>query len=244
MKVTYDLHIHSCLSPCGDEEMTPHNIVNMAKLIGLDMIALTDHNSCKNCPALLHVAQQAGLVAVPGMELCTAEEIHVVCLFPRLEAAMAFDARVETTLPSIQNRPDIFGTQTVMDENDDPVSDYPVMLTTGSSLGVDEVAALVRQYGGAAFPAHIDRPSFSLTASLGTVPELGFRAHEISRRGDMVTLTAHYPVLQSGPLLRNSDAHMLAHIQDPGPWLELSACTPQALIDALNGKTDCVWGWA
>ena len=244
MKITYDLHMHSCLSPCGDEDMTPHNIVNMAKLSGLDIIALTDHNSCKNCPALLRVAQRAGLVAVPGMELCTAEEIHVVCLFPDLEAAMAFDAMVETTLPPIGNRPDIFGSQTIMDENDNPVSDYPVMLTTGSSLGVDEVAALVRQYGGAAFPAHIDRPSFSLTASLGTVPELGFCAHEISRLGDADVLTAHYPVLQGGPLLRNSDAHMLAHIQDPGPWLELPECTPQALIDALNVKTNDAWGWA
>ena len=105
MKVRYDLHIHSCLSPCGDRDMTPNNIVNMALLAGLDMIALTDHNSCKNCPAFLRVAEQAGLVALPGMELCTAEECHVVCLFPTLDAAMAFDAMVETTLPPEENRP-------------------------------------------------------------------------------------------------------------------------------------------
>lgn len=242
MKVPYDLHIHSCLSPCGDDDMTPNNIVNMALLAGLRVIALTDHNSCKNCPALLRVAQRAGLVAVPGMELCTAEEIHVVCLFPTLEAAMAFDAMVEQTLPPIRNNPDVFGLQTVMDDEDNPVGQFPLLLTTGSSIGIDEAAALVKRYGGAAFPAHIDRPAFSLTASLGTVPDVGFYAHEITVRGDVPQLVAQYPVLDGVPLLRNSDAHMLAHIQEAGPWLDLPAVTPEALIAALNGETSCTWG--
>ena len=105
MRLSYDLHIHSCLSPCGDADMTPNNIVHMALLAGFDMIALTDHNTCGNCPAVLTVAREAGLIAVPGMELCTAEEAHVVCLFPELEAAMAFDAAVAPTLPPVRNLP-------------------------------------------------------------------------------------------------------------------------------------------
>lgn len=90
MKLYYDLHLHSCLSPCGDNDMTPYNLVHMAALQGMQMIALTDHNSCLNCPAAMEVGMQTGLLVIPGMELCTAEEAHVVCLFPALEPAMFF----------------------------------------------------------------------------------------------------------------------------------------------------------
>ena len=90
MRVYYDLHIHSCLSPCGDNDMTPNNIVNMSLLNGMDMIALTDHNSCKNCRAAVRAGEEAGVTVVPGMELTTSEEAHVVCLFPTVEQAEAF----------------------------------------------------------------------------------------------------------------------------------------------------------
>ena len=118
MKLSYDLHIHSCLSPCGDNDMTPNNIVNMAILNGLVVIALTDHNSCKNCPAFLEAAQRSGILAIPGMELCTSEEIHVVCLFPELRQAMAFDREVYQYVPPIQNDPRIFGEQLILDGED------------------------------------------------------------------------------------------------------------------------------
>ena len=92
--LSYDLHIHSCLSPCGDDDMTPGNIVGMAAIKGLDVIAVTDHNSCKNCPAVLKLAQEYGVMAIPGMEINTSEEVHAVCLFPELSQAMDFDAYV------------------------------------------------------------------------------------------------------------------------------------------------------
>lgn len=152
MRLSYDLHIHSCLSPCGDADMTPNNIVHMALLAGFDMIALTDHNTCGNCPALLTVAREAGLTAVPGMELCTAEEAHVVCLFPELEAAMAFDAAVAPTLPPVRNRPDIFGEQLMMDAGDEIVGRRDILLTTASSISVEEVLPLARSFGGPPFP--------------------------------------------------------------------------------------------
>ncbi|MDI9489318.1 MAG: PHP domain-containing protein, partial [Bacillota bacterium] len=94
LKLSYDLHIHSCLSPCSDEDMTPANIVNMAKLLGLDVIAVTDHNSCRNCPAVYNYAQKNNILVIPGMELCTMEEVHVLCFFEELENAMAFDKYV------------------------------------------------------------------------------------------------------------------------------------------------------
>ena len=90
----YDLHLHSCLSPCGDDDMTPSNIVGMSLLKGLEVIAVTDHNSCKNCPAVMDAAQEYGILAVPGMEINTSEEVHAVCLFEELKAAMEFNAYI------------------------------------------------------------------------------------------------------------------------------------------------------
>ena len=94
MKFAYDFHIHSCLSPCGDDDMTPQNIANMAKIMGYDIIALTDHNTCLNCPALMKVGEEIGLTVIPGMELCTSEEVHIVCLFPSLDDALRFSEHV------------------------------------------------------------------------------------------------------------------------------------------------------
>ena len=113
LSLTYDLHLHSCLSPCGDEEMTPANIAGMAAVLGLDVIALTDHNSSKNCPALMAAAREYGVLAIPGMELTTAEEIHAVCLFARLEAALDFDQYVYQRLVPFPNKEEIFGRQLI-----------------------------------------------------------------------------------------------------------------------------------
>lgn len=213
--------------------MTPNNIANMAVLAGLDIIALTDHNSCKNCPALNDAAIRAGIAFVPGMELCTAEECHVICLFSTLKAAMEFDEFVERSLPPIQNHVEIFGEQLIMNNMDYVTASYPYMLASATSISIDNVAALVRQYGGVAIPAHIDRPSFSVTANLGTVPDFGFCVFEsVSRNVD--ELVSKYPILEKHPLLFNSDAHMLSQIQDKGPWIEVEKCDAESFIAALE----------
>lgn len=242
MRIWYDFHIHSCLSPCGDTDMTPNNIVNMALLAGLNAIALTDHNTCANCPATARVAKEAGLTFLPGMELCTTEEIHVVCLFPTVEAALAFEEHVAPTLPPLKNRPDIFGEQIICDAEDTPIGHKDILLTTASGISVDDAAALVRSFGGVAYPAHVDRPSYSITAALGDIPPLGFTAFEITDKGDVAALKAAYPVLEGCPLLLDSDAHDLTNIHDAGPWLELSDNTPSAILAALGGTTPCDWG--
>ena len=118
MKLYYDLHLHSCLSPCGDNDMTPYNLVNMAKIFGYDIIALTDHNSCKNCESAMKIGERIGITVVPGMELCTSEEIHNVCLFPALHTAMEFSDYIYSTLPPVKNKEKIFGEQLVMDCED------------------------------------------------------------------------------------------------------------------------------
>ena len=171
MKLYYDLHLHSCLSPCGDNEMTPFNLVNTMKVFGYDLIALTDHNSCRNCRAAMKAGKAAGITVVPGMELCTSEEIHVVCLFPDADSAEAFGALVRDNIPPVKNRPEIFGDQLVMDSADTVLDKEPLLLNTASFFSIDEVPDLVAQYGGACFPAHIDRHSYSILSALGDFSE-------------------------------------------------------------------------
>lgn len=242
MRVYYDLHIHSALSPCGDDDMTPNNIVNMAKLSGLTMIAVTDHNSCLNCPAAVNVGRQIGVMVVPGMELCTAEDIHVVCLFPDLEASAGFSDYVHQRIPPLPADDDVFGRQLIMDEEDNIIGTEPLLLVTAADIGVDQVHDLVASLGGACFPAHIDKSAYSILASLGAIPpEVGFTAAEVSIKGDVEALREKHPILQSMPLLLNSDAHMLDQLRDAGPWLELPECTPKALIDGINRLFPMEW---
>ena len=124
----YDLHIHSCLSPCADDDMTPNNIAGMAALKGLQILALTDHNSCKNCPAFFEACRRQGIIPIAGMELTTAEDIHLVCLFETLEAAMNFDRTIESHRMPILNRPEIFGNQWILDGEDEPIGEEEILL--------------------------------------------------------------------------------------------------------------------
>lgn len=234
---TYDLHMHSCLSPCGDNDMTPNNLVNMAALLGCEILALTDHNSAKNTPAAVAAGEKAGLLVLPGMELCTAEEAHVVCLFETVEQALAFDAFVAAHSMRIENRPDIFGEQLILDENDAVIGTEESLLIAATTIGVGEVRALAEQYGGTAFPAHIDKDSYSVTAALGAIPpEAGFTAAELSAEGDREALVKRYPELAAMQLLRDSDAHYLHLMREDFGRVELPARTAHAVLQALRGE--------
>lgn len=237
MRYFYDLHLHSCLSPCGDRDMTPYNLVNMAALNDLDIIALTDHNSCKNCPAAAHAAKQTGITLICGMELCTDEEIHVVCLFPNLECAMAFDSFVYSLLPPIDNKPEIFGEQLILNELDEAVASEDKLLITAANISVVNVQKEVKKLGGVSFPAHIDKSSYSILSSLGMIPlECGFTAAEISTHGDVAALREQHELLKTAPLIFSSDAHYLEDISPRRAWLELAECSAAAVIDAINGE--------
>ena len=182
MKCFYDLHIHSCLSPCSDEDMTPNNIVNMAVLKGLDIIAVSDHNSVDQVQTIMKLGLQAGLLVVPAMELCTAEEIHLLCLFPSLEAAERIARKVFEGIAVPENRPDIFGHQWILDEEDEPVREESRMLLAASGLDVETALAAVRGEGGVVIPAHVDRDAYSIIATLGAIPpEYGLQTVEASR---------------------------------------------------------------
>ena len=219
--MTYDLHIHSCLSPCGDNDMTVNNIVNMAVIKELDVIALTDHNSSKNCPSFMKAAKEAGIRAIPGMEINTSEEIHAVCLFPTLEQAMDFDAYVFSTMPPVKNRPEIFGDQIIVDENDVPIGNIDTLLITASGISYSELPDLISEYGGIFFPAHIDRSANSLLAIMGSVPEeVDFPFFELYHVGLYEELMQKHPRLKGRPWLHNSDAHYLWDIAEPERQLD------------------------
>ncbi len=239
MELRYDLHIHSALSPCGDGDMTPNNIVNMAQICGLDMIAVSDHNTAGNVAAVMEVGREVGVTVVPAMELETAEEIHVLCLFPTLEAVLKFEEeQVKPALPPIKNDPRIFGEQHFMDAADQIVGEDPRYLINATAISLDGLPELVRSYGGVAVPAHIDKATKSLVGNFGMVGDyMGFHCFELSRNlpEDFVIAT---PGLGKRPYLyiHDSDAHYLQDIGEHSGdnLLDLTENSAEALIRYLN----------
>ncbi len=218
----YDFHIHSCLSPCGDNDMTPNNIAGVCALAGLQIAALTDHNSVKNCPAFYQAAKKQGIIPIAGMELTTAEDIHVVCLFEELADAMAFGDMVDARRIRIPNRVDIFGDQIIMNAEDEPIGVEEDLLPNATTLSLDEVPPLVAEYRGVCFPAHIDREANGIIAILGTVPEYpSFACAELRDYINKEDYQNKYPILKSKLLLCGSDAHYLWDIRDAEAYFDL-----------------------
>ncbi len=229
-----DLHIHSALSPCGDRDMTPNNIVNMAVLCGLNIIALTDHNSIGNVEATMKVAQNLPITVVPGMELETAEEAHFVCLFPTIEIAKEFDSWLEQYRLQVKNRPDIFGEQLYLNELDEPVGTEERLLVTAVTCSVYNAATFVRSLGGVIFPAHVDRSSYSVISNLGTVPEdLGFTTVELSKNMTKDEALEKYPYLSRYQIITDSDSHYLDTFYEQQNPIDLPEPTAEALIKKL-----------
>lgn len=218
-KISVDLHIHSVLSPCGDVMMTPGNLVGMAKINGLEAIALTDHNAMQNISAAMKIGEAYDIVVIPGMELETAEEIHVVCLFPDTESLSAFqDVVVESYGPKIPaNRPEIFGKQLIYNEEDEECGELERMLLIPSGITIDDVFGIVEGLGGIAFPAHVDRDSYSVLTTLGALP-YGYKNGfvEISCECSREEIVKTYPELEKYKLLPSSDAHYIDKIQEAG----------------------------
>ena len=217
--------------------MTPWNTVNMAKLLGLDMIAITDHNSCKNCRSAMKVGEKIGITVVPGMELCTAEEIHCICLFDDIDNAESFSDYIRGTMPPVKNREEIFGEQVFMDEGDGVLGKEELLLTAASSVSIDALPELVKAYGGVCLPAHIDRESYSILSSLGDFPpELQVNAFELTPKADEKYYFESYEFLKGKRLLRSSDAHYLENMREREFYLVLPENSATALVEYLENK--------
>lgn len=240
MRYYYDLHIHSALSPCGDGDMTPNNIVNMALINELDIIALSDHNTCRNVVATATVAKNAGVVFLPGVEVETMEEIHVLCLFPNVERALTFENDILIdALPNIANDEQIFGKQIIMDENDEQIGIDRRYLINATNIDIDYIRDIVNKYDGVAIPAHIDKATKSIISMLGMVDKsMGFKTFELSKNAD-----GDYPDKEFSlkdmdyNYVYDSDAHYLIDISERGDrnFFEFDTVpTPEMIIKFLK----------
>ena len=218
----YDFHIHSALSPCGDEDMTPNNIVNMAKLCGLDTIAVSDHNSVKNAKAAIEAGKRIGLTVLPAMEVETEESVHILTLYPDMESAEEAAKAVYNALPDIKNRPEIFGRQLIMDADDNITGVEERLLISPTSLSVNSLFDMVKSVGGLFIPAHIDRHSYSILTALGFMPQdLDIKMVEISKNTtDLTAYLESRPELKKYRILRNSDAHYLDQLSERDAFLD------------------------
>lgn len=229
-----DLNIHSCLSPCGDEEMRPHGIVNQALAMGLDMIAICDHNSAENIAAFMSVGSEKGLTVLPGMEVTSKEEIHLLALFDKQEACLALQDLIYQNLPG-KNVEEVFGRQTVVNERDETIGVSHKMLIGATTLSLEQIVSAVASLRGITIASHIDRPAFSLIGQLGFIPEgISLDGLEISARTSQEEAQKRFHSYRDYSLVRFSDAHTLQDIgENITPFL-LEAKTSEEVKMALH----------
>ncbi len=229
-KLFCDLHMHSCLSPCGSDDMTPSNICGMAMLKGLQMIALTDHNSARNLPAAQACADAYGLLLIPGMEITTREEVHLLGYFPTVDAALAVSEFLRGHMPAKKNKPSFFGNQLVMDEDDNVIAEEDELLIASSDLSLSELVKLIREASGVPVPAHINRGSNGLLINLGFVPDdLNLTAVEVWR-----DLPCPHTPQEGRVVLHSSDAHYLGDILEARETVDLPERSPAAFLEYLR----------
>lgn len=230
MEAFTDLHIHSCLSPCGGDDMTPWNIVGMARLKGLDVIALTDHNSALNAGVAMAAGRELGIIVIPGMEVTSREEVHVLAYFPSLENALVFGGVIDVHLPDIKNEPDLFGRQLIVGEDDEPIGEAEKLLINATDLSIDDICALAREHHGIALPAHINRTSNGMIGALGLMPMLPqYPVVEVSRAMDCPAYAT-----RGRFVLHSSDAHRLGDMQEREFSLDVGEVSIQGVLERLR----------
>lgn len=234
MKIYVDLHIHTALSPCGDEDMTPNNIINMAKLKGLDVIAITDHNSCKNVLPCMKVGEKNGVLVVPGMELQTREEIHILCYFREIEKCLKFEEIIYESIPHIKNNERLFGKQIIMDSMDNEIGKEEKLLLNSSTFSIDEACELVEELGGVVVPAHIESSSFGLLGNLGFVPNyLNIATVEVKNISKLKEYKGAASIFSNYRIIKSSDAHYLWDISERENEIKVNAVSIGNILEVL-----------
>ncbi|GAB4495564.1 MAG: PHP domain-containing protein [Anaerolineales bacterium] len=205
-----ELHVHTVLSPCAGIEMIPPLIVQQALDFGLNLLAITDHNASANVAAVQKAAAGSGLTVLPGMEVQTQEEVHLLCLFDTLDQLNLWQARVDCALPPLKNDEELFGAQFVVDETGDFIRSEERLLLTSAHIAFDDAVKEVDALGGLAIPAHVNRKAFGLFANLGFLPQgLPIAAIEISRHITAEAACHAYPQIAAYPLIQSGDVHYL-----------------------------------
>ena len=226
-----DLHMHSCLSPCADDDMTPANICGMAYIKGLQAIAVTDHNTGRNLPYVKEAADHYGLIFLPGMEITTKEEVHLLGYFKDVETAVEVGEIFSSHLPPMKNKPDFFGNQLVMNTDDEMVDIEDRLLIGATDLDLEECTRIIREHGGAAVPAHINR-GHGLLTNLGLFPaEPEFPVVEVRHELDV-----NDKLIGNRRRLQSSDAHHLGDILEAVYDLPAERFSLGGLFDYVSGK--------
>ncbi len=208
-----DLHIHSALSPCASEEMRPPGVLLSAEERGIALVGIVDHSGAGNARAFHEAAEAFDVAVFTGLEIESAEGVHVVTLFDGPEAALAMQSAALPHFLPLPNRPEIFGRQLLVDELGDPLGEEPRLLAGAADLAIEEILALGRALGGLCYPAHVDRTANGLLALLGFIPpELPAEVLEISPNVTPPEARARWPELAAWPLVTGSDAHFLSDI--------------------------------
>lgn len=226
MLVKLDLHNHSCLSPCASDDFSPALLAVEAMEQGIQILALTDHNSARNLPAFKEACQLCDILPLFGLEVSTVEEVHVLTLFSRLEDALAFGSFIEFLLPKQKNRSDLFGNQLVVNIEGEVIGTVDKLLVSATSLAFSDVVEEALSRDALVIPAHIDRFANSVLANLGFLPDLNYTALE----------AIHLPVdadTHHLAILTGSDAHSLDQVGRRSCYAEMEEISYEALKKSL-----------
>ncbi len=231
-RIRTDLHNHSCLSPCGELTMSPARLVREARSCNIEILALTDHNSARNLPAFRDCCLGAGILPVFGLEVNTAEEVHVICLFEELSKALEYGEYIESLLPPVDNAPHLFGDQVIVDAEENILGFYEKSLFSGADISFFDLIGQVTDSGGLVIPAHIDRNSNGAAAQLGFLPDLPYSAVESIRIPPPCSVW-------SNTVITGSDAHRPEHVGRRSFFITgVQKASFSALEDALReGRT-------
>ncbi|WDV44704.1 PHP domain-containing protein [Clostridiaceae bacterium M8S5] len=231
MKLYYDLHMHSSLSPCGCDDMTPNNIVNMACIKELDVIAVTDHNTMLNVPSVIEVAKDKDILVLPGIEVTTKEDIHVLCYFKDINKGLVFQDIIYDSLPDIKNNELIFGEQLLMDSKDNITGKIDKLLLNSSSYNINEICKLVKEYYGIMIPAHVNKNTNSILSNLGFIPNK-LKLKTIEKNCDHHKSICDIINGDVYNVITNSDAHYLKDINEQVNFIEVK-----------NRSLECVFNY-
>jgi PHP family Zn ribbon phosphoesterase len=233
-----DMHIHTCLSPCSDWDMSPKKIVRRSLKAGLDMIAICDHNTAENCAAVMKTGKNQGLPVLPGIEVCSKEEVHILALFDHLDSVLAMQDYVYANL-SGENKPEVFGYQVVANEDDEVIGENPRLLIDATRLGLHDIVDRTHNLGGISLSSHVDRTGYGIIGQLGFIPpDLEIDGVEVSYRVKLASARQEVPGIGNYPCIAASDAHFLDDIGKVTTNLVLAAPTVAEIRLALQDKDD------
>ncbi|MCU0559788.1 MAG: PHP domain-containing protein [Desulfobacterales bacterium] len=231
-----DLHLHTCLSPCGDWEMSPRDLILRCREAGLELIAVCDHNSAENAAAAMRAGQRTGLAVLPGMEVCTREEVHILALFEELDQALAMQAFVYAGLPG-ENQPEVFGYQVVANEDNEVVSENPRLLIGATQHSLEQVVHRTHALGGLSISAHVDRPANGIINQLGFIPpDLALDGVEVSYRVPLAQARQRFPMIGARACITSSDAHFLKEIGRAATTFRMAAASLREVGRALRAE--------